>query len=466
MNYIKTNTCFPISINNDLNGNIFPHIFEKPKNNQNTISACQINVKFNDTQSKNIANSWFNTSIKMSNTANKHIQIKHKELKNLFLRINDLKYQIKRHITEKYKLGHPKQLLEKTQINKIKNREIHEYNKILQNKITFFNDKIKNYDNKIKLLYDSEKYLLKKQRIIDTYEDISFLIEDLVKLNDNPIFIEFINKIKNIFLDEKTTYIEKFSNNNINPLIDNSTNLDIEKVNIFNDNNVTEKINEIKKLNNFICKLKDTHYFEKRTSEIDKKKNNITGINNQINKLKKLKLDEHKKLKIYSNDENKNIILEKLDNINVKINILTDFVKELKKYIETLYKESCFVVTHIHERRNLRNIRDEIQNKSIIDNKENTKIRTHILDEIIKESCSINNKLINDVKENTVRKYKIKRKTQNSDTKILHLEKEFFRENSIFGKLLNVDMTFNGDKFDYTKIHSEFKKTCIYPDGI
>jgi hypothetical protein len=135
MNYIKTNTCFPISINSDLNGNIFPHIFEKPKNNQNTISACQINVKFNDTQSKNIANSWFNTSIKMSNTANKYIRIKHKELKNLFLRINDLKYQIKRHITEKYKLGQSKQLLEKIQINKIKNREIREYNKILQNKI-------------------------------------------------------------------------------------------------------------------------------------------------------------------------------------------------------------------------------------------------------------------------------------------------------------------------------------------
>ena len=146
-----------------------------------------------------------------------------------------------------------------------------------------------------------------------------------------------------------------------------------------------------------------------------------------------------------------------------------NFIVSLKNvcYSRYLYKQTQYnkdinvSINNYDVRKMLYYEKQKIQKNSSCVNIPHSEIKTHILDQQIFEACSINSVLLNKLKKGDIKTYKISKKTPSSETLTMHIEPSYFKGHSIFGNLIDVDMTYNGVNFDHTQICSKFKKICV-----
>lgn len=282
--------------------------------------------------------------------------------------------------------------------------------------IDFFKYLMKDRMNAIHRIKDLE--ILKGKILKEISESKNFQFKINVLNNKITNINQKINIQKNKYLNavkqENIWWLDKFIDNldkNIVP--DNSTkderntlkywrNVDIDNLN---------KLDKLREYKDLKQKLLNKNYF----FEVNKDVKLIEEKINDLNDLKKFK--KSKKTDSINN--------QFLKAINCKIDNLT-------KQKNKLIYEHIPTIDNIIVRNLLYDKLNDILNESGLPKDNNTKIRKHILDESVKQVCTSIKSNIANYEKGNIKSFRVRRRKLNKISKNLFLEKEFFKEGSIF----------------------------------
>ena len=254
---------------------------------------------------------------------------------------------------------------------------------------------------------------------------------------NNSKFLEALKNEKIYWLDIDIKNMEKICSN-IKPLINEYTSLR----HIINLNEKDAKYYKFNDLLNYFKDLKkrllSPTYF-KETSE----------------KIKDLLIN----LKIFNSIKNES----KNKFANMKIS------NEIKKINTEIKKIKYEHVPHFNFK-NVRSILHEkltnIIERSNIFNKNETKIKKHILDESVKQVCANLDSMLANYNNGNIKSFKLKKRKMNKTSKNLILEKEFFKKGSIFKKIFqNIKCEKDGKPYNIFETYDK-KTSCnlVYND--
>jgi putative transposase len=192
------------------------------------------------------------------------------------------------------------------------------------------------------------------------------------------------------------------------------------------------------------------------------KKTNKHVLKNLSNKLQSKKQKKEYKQEI----EQDNKLENKLD--NKQENKVDKKMKQEHDYLDFSYLRKILSQNRIVNGVETMSIKQQIQNESQVANDKNTCVRTHILDEAIRDACARYKSAITNYKYGYIKKFRLrylKFDIKNPNlSRTFHIEKGYFSNNlSSFceSALGLIKCTYDGKPFDLQKITTEeFGKRC------
>ena len=158
---------------------------------------------------------------------------------------------------------------------------------------------------------------------------------------------------------------------------------------------------------------------------------------------------------------------------NIKLNFLNNKLSKLTRIYNDLYNNIKKKINYKHLRTYvLKDIRNSIANKYILDNDKSTSIKIHIIDCAIKTACASFKTGITNYIEGNSGMFKVKYWSKNRNKKVMEIEPSFIKNgnicNNVFGEIIMKKCTSSNKWVDYKlntkraiKLHYD-SKTGIY----
>lgn len=174
-------------------------------------------------------------------------------------------------------------------------------------------------------------------------------------------------------------------------------------------------------------------------------------------KIKKGKLRQAIKVKMFPNLEQRSILDRWFDAFSHMYN-------ETLKFIKQQYATNGTVSLSYKKLRtnHLKAIRDNIINRSQHPNiARDTKVKTHMLDAAIKLACANYKSAITNLKRGNIRHFRIRYWRINRSVKVIEIEKQYFTGNSICPTVLGqLYCEYDGSQFNLSDIKNHYKMSC------
>jgi IS605 OrfB family transposase len=109
----------------------------------------------------------------------------------------------------------------------------------------------------------------------------------------------------------------------------------------------------------------------------------------------------------------------------------------------------------------LKDVRDDIKNKSMVKGIKNSNIKTHILDTAIKLACTNYNSALTNLNRKNIKHFRMRYWRHDRESRVMEFENSFFRNGTICKNPLGKVNAFrDGEYFDLKKIEDEYKVGC------